>query len=44
MKKKFGQHQVKDVIDKLKGWPIKTIKKNAKQQRMTLNREPKECV
>jgi len=39
-----GQHQVKELIDKLKGWPTKTIKKKAKQQRMTLNREPKECV
>jgi len=41
---RIGQHQVKDLIDKLKGWPTKIIKKKVKQQRMALNRQPKEYV
>jgi len=28
-----GQHQVKDVIDKLKGWPTKTSRKQAIKER-----------
>jgi len=27
---RIGQHQVKDLIDKLKGWPTKKIKKKEK--------------
>ena len=39
---RIGQHQVKDLIDKLKGWPIKTSKKNKLTNKEGTQKEPKE--